>query len=282
MNANGHWVFTDYGDGNRGGSMVDFLSLTTGLSIGEAVRWLEGFAEGKAPPLPLLHPLSQSVGSSPSETRKQRTRSGSGVEIEVVREWQANQFENSVLENELYTHRKLRFADFRDEVKVMLVLLHPHERRRFQFAIRNLSGGIEHCAAAPRSSAGGFAGNIGGKDIGLFSGDQDSLCIVEGIWDACAVKKMGWTGRILCLTSTSMAKRALDFIQGEYRKNLREVCLALDDDVSGREAAKLIIAGLSGNSRQHRLDISRLDLEGTKDPSDLWLRRADTFGGEKA
>lgn len=162
------------------------------------------------------------------------------------------------------------------------MLIHPHERRKFQFGIRNLSGGLEHCAASPRSSAGGFAGNIGGKDLALFSGDRDSLCIVEGLWDACAVKKMRWIGRILCLTSTSMAKRALDFIQSECRKDLRQVCLALDGDVSGREATELILAGLSGNSRQHRLGISRLDLEETKDPSDLWLRRADTFGGEKA
>lgn len=101
MPATGHWVFTDYGEGNRGGSMVDLLALYTGLSIGEIVTWLEGFADGDPSSLQLLHPLPQSVGFTPSGKRLLGAPSRSGAGIEVVQEWQANRFDNLVLENEL-------------------------------------------------------------------------------------------------------------------------------------------------------------------------------------
>lgn len=283
MPENGHWVFADYGGSNRGGTMIDYLSLATGLSIGETVRWLEEFAEGNLAPLSLLYPLPEGVGNSPSGTRKQREPSRMGAGIEVLQEWQANCLDNEILENDLYTHRKLRFKELPDEVKVVLILLHPHERRRFQFAIRNRSGGLEHCAAAPRSSPAGFAGNLGGKDVVLLTAESektDSICLVEGLWDACTVRRMGWAGQILCLTSTSMAKHAVGVILGE--KKLREVRLALDDDVSGRVATETILAGLSEHISAHVLRISRMDLEGAKDPCDLWLRKLDEYGGIQA
>lgn len=277
---NGHWVYSDYGDGNRGGSVIDLVARITGQPIGVAIGWLEAFATGTAPDIPVPYPVPT---TATARARRRGPSSGpAGCGIEILQALPARQCRNDALEDELWTHRRLRFADLPDEVDVLLLVIHPHERRRWAFGIRNVGGGIEHASAAPRASAHGFAGNVGGKHPAILAAagdDPASLCVVEGLWDGCAVREMGWLRRILILTSTAMADRAVRFIQAECVRDpsLREICLALDDDESGQAAAARIRDGLSGHMG---LRVTAMGLDGAKDPAALWVRRAKENGHE--
>ena len=91
-------------------------------------------------------------------------------------------------------------------------------------------------------------------------GEENSVCVVEGIIDLMSLLAMGWHGSILAMPGTGMARKVIEILK-EPLKGM-DVTIALDGDGAGYEALEKIYFGIPQLARV-------LDIPDGKDLNDL-------------
>lgn len=217
----------DHGIG-RGGNVIDLICLMMGVEVKEALRILSGehlvdvseiSVSQKQPKEPKNILLGQREISHPALVAYLQRRK---IPLKLAKE-------------------------FCSEVKYR-----NKRKTHFSIGMQNRSGGWEL-----RNKY--FKGSISPKDFSFFTGNNNKLVVVEGMFDMLSlltiVPKLGETHDLLILNSTAFVEKAVPVI-----KKYRVAQLFLDNDEAGRTATGLLL-----KEAKHSIDHSYL----YKDEKDL-------------
>lgn len=149
--------------------------------------------------------------------------------------------------------------------------------------MKNRAGGYEVFHAKKRSE-GGFSMTVGSKGFIVMPRAREhtetQLAIVEGPWDGCALRRLGFRGDLLIACGTGQIRKDIECYRSWIKMAsppYQRIILALDNDEAGREANVFFRKNLPEYEKdmvEWTDSMARKGIpDNVKDPGDLLILR---------
>jgi 5S rRNA maturation endonuclease (ribonuclease M5) len=219
ISQNNIWIWKDFGAEEYRGTVIDLWSIVKNVSFIEAVLEMKDIFLKKE--------------------RKERVNS------QKEREFSSN-FIKSVEVLERFLDKQIAFLQSRhiypvpNELKSVVYFI--NERKLYGIGIKTVNNNwvIRQTTDKAINSEVSKYLFVGGADISYWKGNNDKVVVVEGMFDAGAVRMLEKErNNIIILNSVSNYKKAIEFINQNQNK-FRKIILALDNDQAGIETTEKI------------------------------------------
>lgn len=244
----GKWVWYDFGDASRGGTVVDLVMRLNGGSVGEALATLKGLyggVGGRGRPAGTDSPVD--VGGGADARRLSGDGPTSNLELVEVLPLRSGGVLGYLAGRGIgaeLAREYLRLVRYRNSAR-------PGGPIRYGFGQVNRSGGYE-VRSASDTPGGKFRTCIGGRDVSLHpgaSGAGETVSVFEGMLDhlsLLAYREGLQTGSdALVLHSLSSHGRAVDLLK---ERGYLRIDLYLDNDAAGRKATARLQAAIGAHA----------------------------------